>query len=761
MNPSVGDQMDLLGRSEPEPVKRSGSTRLGILISQQNWLHFLASEWLSPGENGQILLGAGCIVAGDLEPEEPSIAVWFDVSHLPKVTVRAYSDGKWEGSHLGSLPGGHCAVAWNGPLPLFAVDHFGVATEQLRRHLMALTQGFRDLEPPKQPVIVEEQSELTEVGPNDHPVLTGTMHPPANWNSLRGAAAMAAWAVPAIDPWLTLLCESLQDNKPNEAADAVHAKWWRTALWTCHANSVSDDPLWTAILNELGTVRAAKQLLPRQSLNAICERAGTLGVDQERLENLKTATQRLLDDQTTIQKAGLIDDVLALSLQLLLLRPVPDRFVGWREDWPAVPPGAWWTGATLCGFLNGFKSLPVEYRGTPEARKQLALRTWKLGCGGNTELWDDVTSETLDWARVGDLMHLRSDGKVWAEHKISRRGRWYQLDFEDKAVREALEPLVMKGHGAQGGLMTSHLVLREGSFAFSTKSDKGSVSVKKTDKAIVIKGDIEIELGANAYIEKRFSVDRVKDWLATASISEALPRPDFPALNLTDLNRRNSESPLEGAQVATSSIDAPAKKAKGATAPKAKKVGGTPVGAPPGLTLIQDFINDDEEQLLLDTIDSQPWDDKSMARKVQHYGWKYDYQGRKVDPSSRIGPLPAWLEVLAKRLVDLGVCPEMPDQVLVNNYVGSQGISKHVDCVPCFRGPVVMLSLNEAWEMVFSRKVSEGEDSKYGLVLPRRSATVLEGEARLNWLHEIPKRKNEGKMPRVRRVSVTFRKVAI
>jgi len=100
----------------------------------------------------------------------------------------------------------------------------------------------------------------------------------------------------------------------------------------------------------------------------------------------------------------------------------------------------------------------------------------------------------------------------------------------------------------------------------------------------------------------------------------------------------------------------------------------------------------------------------------------------------------------------------MPDQVIVNNYDGPQGISKHIDCPECFRGPVATISLLETWDMVFTRKVA-GETLKFVQPLPRRSVALLAGEARSRWLHEIPERLTEHKKPRVRRISVTFRKV--
>ena len=42
-----------------------------------------------------------------------------------------------------------------------------------------------------------------------------------------------------------------------------------------------------------------------------------------------------------------------------------------------------------------------------------------------------------------------------------------------------------------------------------------------------------------------------------------------------------------------------------------------------GLTLIENYISDDDEQKLIKKINNQTWD-KSLNRLTQHYGYKYD-----------------------------------------------------------------------------------------------------------------------------------------
>lgn len=743
MNSPAESQLELLGHSEPQKGERIGPRLLGLLLTQRAWLHFLSSEWVFPEQGKQLLLGVNRLIGARPRQDEILVAVWFDSAKLPSARVLARSADNWAKCELKELVSDHHTIAWDGPLPLFAVERFSVSTSGDRMHLLAMAGGFQDMEIPEQSIDVEHIT--VEFAPEDHPALTNTASPPPNWDALRGAAAMATWAVPAIDPWLTLLCEALQDEAPNQSALPLHASWWKTSPWTSRQGTVSEDPLWNAILHTLSVLKSYRDLRPRSVLDEICVHAKSTGCDTSRLDRLKDSTTRLLDDRATIETAGLKDDLLGLALQLLLLRPSPERFVAWREEWPAMPPAAWWTGATLAGYLSGFRSLPKRFRGTGNARRLLALRTWKLA-GDGVGPWGEVTNEKLDWIRITDTMVVRSNGLSWAEHKISRRGRWYQLDFNNGSIRQRAE-MVTETHCPDQ--LASHLVLKDTQLMLH---GDGLTDFDAKLRILNVKGKVEFELKPNFVIEKRFSSDRFRDWLATASISKPLPRP-FDDQEVSTMSPLNVAPELPG----LSSIESPAAQTQKLTQRAISKKSVAVI--PNGLSLRLDFISTDEERMLLAEIDANPWDTK-MARRVQHYGWQYDYKARKVDPSGYLGPLPKWLSTLSERLLMQGIFSEMPDQVIVNNYEGAQSISKHIDCISCFRGPIVTLSLNEAWEMVFTRKDAEGE-LKYKQLLARRSAAVLDGEARLIWLHEIPKRMKEGSMTRGRRVSITFRKIAI
>lgn len=191
------------------------------------------------------------------------------------------------------------------------------------------------------------------------------------------------------------------------------------------------------------------------------------------------------------------------------------------------------------------------------------------------------------------------------------------------------------------------------------------------------------------------------------------------------------------------------------------------VAAPAGLEYYSDFLTAAEEDRLLAHIDDSAWL-TDLSRRVLHFGYKYDYTSRKLDESSRIGPLPEWLARLshmvreaaseeAKQLLD----PHQPfEQAIINEYLPGQGIAPHIDR-DCFGPVVATVSLGSAVNMDLYRDSTE-ED--YVQRLEPRSLLLLCGDARSKWRHGIAKRNsdtwNGQKTKRQRRVSITFRTIA-
>ncbi|MCZ4290339.1 alpha-ketoglutarate-dependent dioxygenase AlkB [Hoeflea alexandrii] len=185
----------------------------------------------------------------------------------------------------------------------------------------------------------------------------------------------------------------------------------------------------------------------------------------------------------------------------------------------------------------------------------------------------------------------------------------------------------------------------------------------------------------------------------------------------------------------------------------------TSADLPPGAVCLAGFISPSEEAALVGHLDGGEWNSE-LRRRVQHFGYRYDYRARAVTAEAFLGALPAWLASLSERLAAAGFAGGVPDQVIANEYLPGQGISAHVDCVPCFDDTIVSISLLSRCEMVFRHRPS---GATRAIILEPCSALVLTGAARYEWTHEIPARKSdivEGrKVQRSRRISLTFRKV--
>lgn len=194
---------------------------------------------------------------------------------------------------------------------------------------------------------------------------------------------------------------------------------------------------------------------------------------------------------------------------------------------------------------------------------------------------------------------------------------------------------------------------------------------------------------------------------------------------------------------------------------------------PPGLIYKPDFITPEREAGLLQIIDDSPWMN-DLLRRVQHYGYKYNYKARRIDKSMRLGDLPEWVDTIAKEVfVFVKNHSELPttiaeevqpfDQAIINEYEPGQGISAHIDCEPCFGPVITTLSLGSDAHMRFDN-ITTG--SWLPVPLAQRSLAILTDDARYQWTHSIPNRKTDRwpekvgpKVERQRRISITFRSI--
>lgn len=178
---------------------------------------------------------------------------------------------------------------------------------------------------------------------------------------------------------------------------------------------------------------------------------------------------------------------------------------------------------------------------------------------------------------------------------------------------------------------------------------------------------------------------------------------------------------------------------------------------PPGLVYLEKWIAESDHDSIVSCIDSNPFRE-DLSRRTQHYGFIYDYRSAEVNMDDVAPAPPTELVKLSQRLTTEGYFHRPPDQIIINEYLSGQGIAEHIDRESF--GPVVAtLSLLESWPMVF--RGPSGENSE--VLLGKCSLALMIGDSRSTWTHEIRKRQNDIvgglKIPRTRRLSVTFRTV--
>ena len=184
-----------------------------------------------------------------------------------------------------------------------------------------------------------------------------------------------------------------------------------------------------------------------------------------------------------------------------------------------------------------------------------------------------------------------------------------------------------------------------------------------------------------------------------------------------------------------------------------------------GVRLVLDAVSEEEETDLLALVDAGRWD-RSLSRRVQHYGHRFAYSTKTCVPVAE--PPPPAFTRLAERIrpvcwdADGGRDGDL--QCTVNEYLPGQGISPHIDAHGAFGDGLVAVTLGAGCAIRLQRnRRHEAGAPIHTLWLPPRSALVLSGAARYVYTHGIVSRKGDlvdGEWRlRGRRVSLTFRRL--
>ncbi len=178
-----------------------------------------------------------------------------------------------------------------------------------------------------------------------------------------------------------------------------------------------------------------------------------------------------------------------------------------------------------------------------------------------------------------------------------------------------------------------------------------------------------------------------------------------------------------------------------------------------GLIHVPEFLPPERQADILARVDSAPWNN-DLARRTQQYGWRYDYRAKAITPDMYLGRLPDFLQELAEDIREFVRHPDtgerlftlVPEQCIVNEYVGSQGIAEHTDH-PGFGPAIATVSLVEEWPLAFAPRY---RGQTLDVPLETGSCLTMTGPSRSRWTHQI---RREQRPRNARRVSLTFRTV--
>ena len=626
-----------LNRSAAE---RNTTPWLGIIVNHRRLLEALQDEWLRPmAPHSGLVVGVEAYAKEQdkVENGHPiSVRIKLNLEKLPDLKINVFRHGNWITHDIKDVKSSDIALCWPGVLPTFAISHIAVSTQEERTRLIGVIRHVSNVEMPDTTISVCDEEENLVV-PSVSPCRqTSVLVIPRDEDAIRGAMTMAVWAVPRIDPWLDLLTAGLSLDREAlpELATAVNAQWWcflPWAKWPGHRQpSTAQECLWRAAMGVFGERSASESVRPRQTAEQIADAAshqcGASAIDD--VQAWLKDTRSILRAQSTMQLDNWRECPVGKAIQLVLARPEPVVFKSWFKDMPGLPPAVAWSAATLCGLLHGYRRLDTRFRGETLQREMLAVRALRASSFKNREvLWPGLADDDLHWRRERACFVLSWNGKDFAKKTEKERGKWFAANFKDQAnCRKAAT--ISKSLNWQ--CFKREVVVNDVQIPLSGPGD-ARLSVRP-ERILDVRGEVRIGLPAGAKIEDVVDVENFRRLVVT-----------------------------EAGQLST---------------PPEARFSGLAVGKPdiPGLVFVPDFLDEAEEKAIIREIDICEWS-KELQRRVQHYGWRYEYRSRKVGPDMSLGSLPSWANAIATRLFEAGLLPYLPDQVIVNEYVGEQGIA--------------------------------------------------------------------------------------
>lgn len=404
----------------------------GLVIDHRQLFDALQDEWLRPPEGaaGQ-LLGVRAFSSRETAATSGHRIIThlkLDPAAFPNLKVPMRRDGHWHIAPIGNVGLGEDAIFWPGAFPTFAISDILVSSREECTRLAGLARQVSNVAlPVNEPglysgeqLVVHENVLPTEIKPSlDLPVVM---------DSVRGSMAMAMWAVPRVAPWLDILAASLSLDlqKLPRLAALGDAPWWANPPWLSESGLAIPDSfqerLWIAAVQTFRDRQAKEAVGAAEIVQEIADKVALMDVsagDSSILNEWIRETTSVLRADATIRLDGWKAAPVGKAIQLVLTRPDPANFKRWPEDLPQLPLGVWWSAASLCGLLHGYRRLDLQFRGEPTQRQLLSLLSLRA-CSSEAAnvVWPGLPDMQLEWRRqTGNI--VLSWGGIDFANKIS------------------------------------------------------------------------------------------------------------------------------------------------------------------------------------------------------------------------------------------------------------------------------------------------------------------------------------------------------
>jgi alkylated DNA repair dioxygenase AlkB len=147
-----------------------------------------------------------------------------------------------------------------------------------------------------------------------------------------------------------------------------------------------------------------------------------------------------------------------------------------------------------------------------------------------------------------------------------------------------------------------------------------------------------------------------------------------------------------------------------------------------GLSIIDDFISEEQESFILDIIDDKKEhvSKRKDRNSIKRYGSDRPYRANMVSQT-----IPDYLDDIGLKIFESGLLKQKPDSISINEYLVGQEIRPHIDS-PSSGDVIIVLSLLSDAQMKFNYK-----NESFVVELKSKSLIVMNNEIRYKWMHSI------------------------